>query len=150
MPKGNSWRMLTLREGARWPQGDDGRRLLVKANRVAQDLNRTIHIVSGLRTAYEQWIAYQDYLRGGILAAACCWKRYPHTWDDCGKAPTSNHCRSRALDCGVIGKRTGEYHSIGLYKGARASIARHGLLLPLYQPGRWIEPWHMTERRYPG
>lgn len=145
MPKGNEWRMLTLRDGAHWPQGDDGRRLLVKANRVAQDLQRPIHIVSGLRTAYEQWAAYQDYLAGGTLAARCCWQTWPHSWAQCGKQPTSNHCRSRALDCGVIGKRTGAYHSIGLYKGARAAIARHGLVLPV--PG---EPWHLTERRYPG
>ena len=145
MPKGNAWRMLTLREGAHWPQGDDGRRLLVKANRVAQDLDRTIHIVSGLRTPYEQWIAYQNYLAGGTLAAPCCGKHYPHSWSACGQEPTSNHCRSRALDCGVIGKRTGRYHSIGLYKGAREAIAEHGLVLPVGE-----EPWHLTERRYPG
>lgn len=140
---------LILADGRHWPDGDDGHRLLTKLDHVGDDLHRKILIQSGKRTAYEQWVAYQDYLRGGNLAAHCCWKTWLHSWEECGKQPTSNHCRSRAVDCGVIGK-SGQYHSIGLYKGAIETLERHGLVLPLWQPGRWLEPWHTTERRYPG
>lgn len=146
---GKKWRNLELSSGAHWPQGDDGHRLLAKTDNTAKDLNRTILIRSGLRTAYEQWVAYQDYLNGGNLAATCCWKRYRHSWNDCGKQPTSNHCISRALDCGVIDKH-GTYHSIGLYPGAIHALHNHGLVLPLWTKGNRREPWHMTERRYPG
>lgn len=146
-----TWRRLVLRDGAHWPKGPDGARLLRKANRVARDLDRRIFIVSGRRNNYEQWVAYQDYLRGGVLAARCCGKSYPHAWDDCGRQCASNHCRSRAIDCGVL-SRHGKYVSLGLWKGAIKSLNSHGLTLPLYptSSGRWLEPWHLTEKRYPG
>lgn len=134
---GNRWRHLQLRDGAHWPEGADGRRLLKKLNNVAQDLNRTIYIVSGLRTPYEQHVSYMDYLHGGNLAAPCGWKHYLHDWSVCPRQPTSNHCFNRAVDCGVLGN-SGAYHSIGLYKGARESMRRHGLCLPV--PG---EQWHV-------
>lgn len=140
---------LQLADGAHWPTGVAGRRLLRKANRTGRDLRRVLWIESGRRTAYEAWELYQRYLNGtGNLAAPCCWRRYRHTWNACGKTPTSFHAQSKALDVGVIGK-SGKYHSLGLYKGAEEAANRHGLHLWLWNTlGK--EPWHLTERRFRG
>jgi len=108
-----------------------------RLNRVGKALNKKVIIISGLRTPYEQWVVYQDFLRGGNLAATCCWRRYPHSWAQCGKTPTSNHCRSKAIDCGLYDKH-GTYRSIGYYDKARELMKRHGLCLPV--PG---ELWHV-------
>jgi hypothetical protein len=142
--KDNVWRWrypyLRLAPQQKWPKGRDGRNLLKRLNAVGKDCKRIILIKSGLRDAYGQWVAYQDYLRGGNLAATCCSKRYPHSWAQCGKTPTSNHCRSRAADCGML-DRSGDwdtYQSIGYVDAARASMRKHGLCLPV--PG---EKWHV-------
>lgn len=129
---------LRLRRGARWPQGQAGRDLCRRLNNVGRDLQRPILITSGQRTAYGQWVAYQDYLRGGTLAASCCWKKYRHSWHVCGKKPTSLHCFGKAADC-VVKRRSGELENIGEFPGARESMRHHGLCLPVGAG----ETWHV-------
>lgn len=124
--------------GVVWPTGKAGRRLMRKLSHVAQDIGHPIKVISGKRTNYQQWSLYMRYLQGnGNLAAPCCWKHYQHSWNNCGKSCASMHCRSMAVDCGVIDK-WGNYASIGYSKRARQSMRRHGLCLPV--PG---EKWHV-------
>lgn len=134
---------LRLAEGAHWPTGREGRKLLRRLSRVSKDIGHPIKIVSGKRRAYDQWVLYMRYLQGrGNLAAPCCWKRYQHSWSNCGKACASMHCRSMAVDCGVIDSN-GNYASIGYSQRARAAMKKHGLCLPV--PG---EQWHVQVGNY--
>ena len=129
---------VRLASGAHWPTGPAGRRLLRKLSHVARDIGHPILIVSGKRTAHQQWALYMRYLRGdGNLAAACCWRHYVHSWANCGRACSSNHCRSMAVDCGVIDSH-GNYASIGYSARARTAMHRHGLCLPVGG-----EQWHV-------
>lgn len=135
---GGRYPMLELASGAHWPTGSEGRALLTKLNNVGEDIHRKIRIISGKRIAYDQWRLYMLYLRGaGNLAAPCCWKRYIHSWESCGKACQSNHCRSRAVDCGTVDK-WGNYASIGYSSAARSAMRAHGLCLPVVG-----EQWHV-------
>lgn len=94
-------------------------------------------ITSGRRTAYEQWIAYMDYLSGGILAAPCCDQHYVHGWSQCHQQCASNHCVSKAADC-TIASPFGE-QNIGDWERARRELRHHGLCLPVGNG----ETWHV-------
>lgn len=132
---------VRLASGATWPTGSEGRRLLHKLSQVAQDIGHPILIVSGKRTQYQQWALYMRYLQGtGNLAAPCCWKRYQHSWSSCGRQCASHHCRSMAVDCGVL-DRHGNYTSIGYSDRARASMKKHGLVLNVGG-----EKWHVVRQ----
>lgn len=96
-----------------------------------------ITITSGRRTLHEQWAAYQDYLRGGTLAAPCCGRHYLHSWAACWRDCASNHCRNRAADC-TIASPGGEVN-IGDWPRARHAMRGHGLCLPVGQG----ETWHV-------
>ena len=147
--KDNVWRWrypyLRLSPGQKWPRGKNGREILRKLNKVGRGCKRIILIKSGLRDAYQQWMAYMNYLRGGTLAAPCCSKRYIHSWAACGKTPASMHCVSRAVDCGILGK-SGDwdtYRSIGYSHTARMHMRKHHLCLPVVG-----EQWHVEIGSY--
>ena len=134
---------LQLAPGAVWPTGPHGRELLHKLSAVAKDISHPIRIISGKRQAYDQWVLYMRYLRGqGNLAAPCCGKHYQHSWNSCGRACASMHCRSMAVDCGVVDNH-GNYRSIGYSDRARHSMRKHNLCLPV--PG---EQWHCQVGSY--
>ena len=128
---------LKLREGARWPVGDDGRDLCRRLNNVGRACQAFVTITSGRRTPAEQWAAYMDYLAGGILAAPCCSKHFIHSWPSCLRQCASNHCRSRAADC-TIAAPTGEVN-LGEWSRARKALIGHGLCLPVGSG----ETWHV-------
>lgn len=131
---------LILADGARWPRGPEGQRLLTRLNRVGRTLKRQIRIDSGRRTNYEQWVAYMDFLSGGNLAAPCCWKHWAHPWSQCARQCASNHCINRAADCSVQARRSGTvFHSIGDDPQARKAMRVWGLCLPVGSG----ETWHV-------
>lgn len=134
--KRHKW--LRLREGARWPRGSAGRDLRRRLNAVGREVGQVVTITSGLRTAEQQWFAYQDYLRGGNLAAPCCSRHYIHSWSSCLRQCASNHCRSRAADT-VIADPTRGTINIGESQAARKAMRRHGLCLPVGSG----EVWHV-------
>ncbi len=130
---------VRLSHGASWPTGPEGRRLLTKLSQVARDIGHPILIVSGKRSNHDQWALYMRYLQGrGNLAAPCCSKHWVHSWASCGRECASHHCRSMAVDCGVV-DRHGRYTSIGNSKRARAAMRAHGLVLNVAG-----EPWHVV------
>lgn len=97
-------------------------------------------MTSGDRNPREAWAAYQDYLRGGTLAAKCCSKGWPHTWAECGKRPQSNHARGRAADCiAQTHRRGGEFVNIGEVPEMRVAMKDVGLCLPVGSG----ETWHV-------
>lgn len=131
---------LELGPGARWPSGPAGRRLLGKLNRVGRRTRRHIIITSGKRSPHAQWVAYQDYLAGGTLAAPCCSRHYLHSWSQCLKQCASRHCVSRAADCEIQYARNGTYYvNIGEVQAARAAMRAVGLCLPVGSG----EVWHV-------
>lgn len=134
-----SW--LRLAPGARWPRGKQGQRLLRRLNRVGRRTGRLVRIDSGRRTPYEAWAAYQDFLRGGNLAAFCCFRHYLHSWAECGKTPSSNHCINRAADCSIQRHRddSSGFTSIGNVQVARDAMDAVGLCLPVGSG----EVWHV-------
>lgn len=124
---------VTLANGAK-PAGDA---LMNRLRQVARDIGKEIRVISGDRTPYQAWTLRMRYLNGtGNLAARCC-TRYSgkHSWSACGKNPTSNHARGRAVDCGVMNPG---YRSIGYYQPARNAMRKRGLCLPVGG-----EPWHV-------
>lgn len=129
---------LRLGPGARWPEGITGRLLLRKLERVGTEVRQNITITSGKRSPHEAWHAYADYLRGGNLAAHCCDRTFPHTWKQCGRKPTSNHCISRAADCLIDTSDRGPVN-IGESAPARKALRRNGLCLPI----GFGETWHV-------
>jgi len=132
------YKYLELRPGAHWPKGPSGRALLRRLNKTAKRLRTTIRITSGRRTPAEQWAAYQDYLRGGILAAPCCNKNWLHDLAHCGRRCQSNHCVSKAAD--VVIERPGRgWVNIGEWPKARQIMGKNGLCLPVGQG----ETWHV-------
>jgi len=130
---------VTLASGAK-PAGDELMRRLRKA---AVYLGKEIRVISGDRTAYQAWILRMRYLNGtGNLAARCCSQYGKHSWNACGKRPTSNHARGKAVDCGVI--INGKYVSFMLAPGTHAAAKHARLKAPMWPPwGRRIEPWHL-------
>lgn len=139
MPKRLRYRWLRLRPGAHWPSGPNGRDLLRRLNNAARDTQLHWLLTSGRRTPREQWEAYQDYLRGGTLAAPCCAKHYPHPWAECGRQCASNHCSSRAADVVVVMRDGSSTVNVGEYAPARDALRRHGLCLPVGSG----ETWHV-------
>lgn len=133
VPKRLRYRWLRLLPGARWPAGPAGRDLLRRLNNVGRACQSQITITSGRRGPKAQWRAYQDYLRGGTLAAPCCAKHWPHSWEDCGRQCASQHCASRAADCTMRGANIGEIPC------ARREMRSHGLCLPV----GYGETWHV-------
>lgn len=134
---------IQLAPGATMPTGEAGRDLMRRLSKVSKEIGHPIRVISGKRKAYDQWVLYMRYLRGtGNLAAPCCWKHYQHSWSSCGQACASMHCRSRAVDCGVI-DRHGNYRSIGYSDKARNAMRKHGLCLPVGG-----EPWHVQVGSY--
>lgn len=132
---------LELAEGAAWPTNEG---LLRALNRTGQRRQRTIKIISGLRTPREAWVLRMKMLDGtGNTAARCC-SRYTgrHSWAACGKDPWSNHADGNAADCGVIG-RTGGYTSLASDRKARRLFENAGGCFPVTSP--W-EPWHAEMR----
>lgn len=139
---------LRIRPGARWPKGNNGANLLRRLDDVGAARGRLIRVDSGLRSPYEQWRAYQDFLRGGNLAAPCCSRHWLHSWEECLRQCGSNHCISRAVDASIsTGRKPGphrprtstEFQSIGLDVKARAEMHRVGLCLPVGVG----EVWHV-------
>lgn len=124
--------------GAHRLKGPHGRLLERKLARVGKTLGHRVRVTSGLRTAREQWFAYQDYLSGGTLAAPCCSKHYPHSWAHCLRQCASNHCCSRAADVEAWSPEKG-WVSIGLLPQARRAMKRVGLCLPVGSG----EVWHV-------
>ena len=131
-------RWVRLAPGRRWPRGDAGRDLVRRLNNTGRQLQSRLLIVSGQRSPWEQWAAYQDYLRGGTLAAPCCWRHWLHDWPQCERQCASNHCHGRAADVQARASRRLGWESVGLWDDARIQLRRHGLCLPV--PG---EPWHV-------
>lgn len=134
----NGYRWLRRRRGVTLPTGPAGRQLLHKLNHVGWKLRRPIRITSGKRTPHAQWVAYMDFLRGGILAAPCCSQHWPHPWSRCFRQCASNHCISRAVDC-VILSSSGDWVNIGEDQAARDVMHHVGLCLPVGQG----ETWHV-------
>ena len=132
------WRWVMLASGRRWPRGDAGHDLVRRLNNTGRRLGSRLLIVSGQRSNYEQWAAYQDYLRGGTLAAPCCGRHDLHDWPSCGRECASNHCIGRAADVQVRPAGTSDWVAVGLWHRARKQLHHHGLCLPV--PG---EPWHV-------
>jgi len=138
IPNRLRYRWLRLSPGARWPAGPPGRDLLRRLNNTARACRSKITITSGRRGVYAQHLAYNDYLRGGPLAAPCGWKNWVHSWAECPRDCRSNHCRSRAADCLIEGPG-GSHVNIGELEIARAKMRSHGLCLPVGQG----ETWHV-------
>ena len=132
------YRWLELGEGARKPLGNDGDDLLRRLNNAAREVQAHVKITSGRRTNYEQWLAYQDYLAGGILAAPCCSLGSPHQWSRCLKQCMSNHCASRAVDC-VVKRRGVGWVNLGEWQKMRDAMRAKGLCLPV----GYGETWHV-------
>lgn len=132
------YKWVALAEGARWPRGGAGRELCRRLNNAGRLIQRRIIITSGDRNAREAWEARMDYLRGGNLAAQCCWLVGFHTWEECGKSPYSNHARGRAADC-VVETRHRGWVNIGEVRRARKAMRRRGLCLPVGSG----ETWHV-------
>ena len=139
IPKRLRYRWLRLRPGARWPEGPNGRLLLRKLNNAARDIQLPLRITSGRRTPYEQWVAYQDYLRGGTLAAPCCGQHYLHAWASCQRQCGSRHCQNRAADVVVELDGGRQLVNVGEYLPARQALRRKGLCLPVGSG----ETWHV-------
>lgn len=114
-----------------------------KLDKVGTDLRRNILVTSGDRSPFEAWQAYADYLSGGNLAAFCCAKHYRHGWEQCGKQPTSNHCRGLAADCLVEAQKKGstppQWVNIGDLAVVRKALRDRGLCLPVGSG----ETWHV-------
>lgn len=138
IPKRLRYRWLRRSPAARWPTGPAGRDLLRRLNNVGRACRAPITITSGKRGSREQWAAYMDYLRGGILAAPCCPLHYVHAWADCQRRCESNHCRSRAADCVIRPQGSAEVN-IGEWPPARREMRSHGLCLPVGSG----ETWHV-------
>jgi len=89
---------------------------------VARDIRKKLYIAEGQRSVAQQWVYWIAYKAGrGPLAA------YPGT---------SNHTYGNAAD--VREKEVRGSANIGDIPGARVSMAKHGLCLPV--PG---EAWHV-------
>lgn len=138
MKRHRRFKRLLLVEGARWPRGAPGRDLLRRLNNAARLAETRVRITSGRRTAYEQWVAYQDYLRGGTLAAPCCGLGTLHQWRRCQKQCASNHCVSRAVDCEVE-LENGSWVDPGQWSEFRGAMRQRGLCLPVGSG----ETWHV-------
>lgn len=133
-----TWSNLTLRSGARWPKGRDGRRLLRRLNRAARKAGLQLVVVSGQRNWREQHRAYMDYLRGGTLAAPCCSRHYLHSEAMCLRQCGSRHCVGRAADVDAVLQPGGAWTPVGNVAKMRYELRAAGLCLPV--PG---EPWHV-------
>jgi hypothetical protein len=116
--------------------------LAEKLNELCRKLQRYGWCGEFKRPAQRQWYFYQGWLArkpGFNLAAACCWKNYPHSWAACGKQPRSNHASGNACDFSILHSgRGGGYTNIGNYRGGRDAMRSLGLCLPV--PG---ESWHI-------
>lgn len=139
MPKRLRYRWLRLRPGAHWPAGPAGRDLLRRLNNAGRQIQLQLLLTSGYRYPREQWEAYQDYLRGGTLAAPCCALHYPHSWAECQRDCCSRHCQNRACDVVVVLKEGQGSVNVGEYPPARKALRGHGLCLPVGQG----ETWHV-------
>lgn len=126
---------LVLKPGAAWPTNTA---LLRGLNAVGRGRGLRIVVISGLRTPREAWELRQRYLSGtGNLAARCC-TRYtgPHTWNDCGKNPQSNHADGNAADVNLI-MPDGTWLSLAKDRRARRLCTKHGIWFPVTS-----ELWH--------
>lgn len=132
------YKWVALADGARWPKHNTGADLVRRLNNVGRAIQRRIIITSGDRSPREAWEARMDYLRGGNLAAQCCWLVGFHSWDECGKTPYSNHAKGKAADC-VVETRSRGWVNIGEHRKARKAMDRRGLCLPVGSG----ETWHV-------
>jgi len=134
----HKYQHLRLRDGAKWPEGRNGRELCRRLDRLGAALHSTVLITSGQRSWREQHAAYQDYLRGGTLAAPCCSKHWPHRAQDCRRECASNHCRGTAADVTIV-RNNGASVLPGNWQRARDEMKRLGLALPVGSG----EVWHI-------
>ncbi len=123
-----------------------GKELMRRAGVASQIMRLPLLIVSGDRTPYQAWQLRMKYLRGtGNLAARCCRYSGAHSWSACGKTPTSNHARGKAIDCGWL--TSSGYKSFMLVPGALNAARKAGMKAPMWPPwGGRIEAWHMENR----
>ena len=126
-PKGKSFKtpeQLKWLHINKWLSGDlDAKTdLLYSIAQVAKDIDQTLYVAEGKRSIVDQWKYWYAYKAGrGPLAA------FPGT---------SKHTNGDAAD--VRKSATKGTPNIGDLKGARVSMAKQGLCLPV--PG---EPWHV-------